>query len=56
MQKKIQGEYIDVKKDLDLLEVSLEKEKLKITSQRISLQEQETRFRENRLEKNQVLS
>ena len=56
MQKKIQGEYIDVKKELDLLEVSLEKEKLKITSQRSSLQEQETRFRENRLEKNQVLS
>ena len=54
-QKKIQKEYIDAKKELNLLQTSLEKEKLNITAQRISLQEQGNELEDNRLEKNQAL-
>lgn len=54
-QKKIQNEYIDAKKELNLLQTNLEKEKLNITAQRISLQEQGNELEDNRLEKNQAL-
>ena len=55
-QKKIQDEYIDAKKALNLLQASLEKEKLNITAQRILLQEHGNELEKNRLEKKQALN
>jgi septal ring factor EnvC (AmiA/AmiB activator) len=55
-QKKIQDEYIDAKKALNLLQASLEKEKLNINDQRILLQEHGNELEKNRLEKKQALN
>ena len=55
-QKKIQDEYIDAKKALNLLQASLEKEKLNITAQRILLQEHGNELQKNRFEKKQALN
>jgi septal ring factor EnvC (AmiA/AmiB activator) len=55
-QKKMQDEYIELKHELNLIEASLGKEKLNITAQRISLQEQGNELEKNRLEKKQALN
>ena len=55
-QKKIRDEHIELKNELNLLQASLEKEKLNITAQRSSLQEQGNELERNRLEKKQALN
>ncbi|MDG0998183.1 MAG: peptidoglycan DD-metalloendopeptidase family protein [Gammaproteobacteria bacterium] len=55
-QQKIRDEHIELKNELNLLQASLEKEKLNITAQRSSLQEQGNELERNRLEKKQALN
>ena len=55
-QQKIRDEHIELKNELNLLQASLEKEKLNITAQRSSLQEHGNELERNRLEKKQALN